>query len=359
MKFAVISLGSKSSLMVIEALKKYSPDVDDIHLKDIEVSLSSKGLSVLYNGKPLGKYDCIYAKGSFRYSPMLRAITLALSKDAYMPQKPETFTKGNDKIITYLSFQKEGVPMPTTYLATGESSKKILAKVHYPIIMKFPHGTQGKGVMFAESYAAASSMLDALLALKQPFLIQEYIETEGTDIRAFVVGDKVAAAYRRVARKGEKRANIHAGGTGEVCTLDAHTQKVAIKAAKAIGAEIAGVDILESVKGPVILEINVSPGLQGITSVTKIDVADKIAKFLFEKTKEFIESKTKTATTGIMKEITPGTEKEIITALDFRGERILLPEYITKETKFKEAEDLNIKVKKGKLIIEKFSDGHK
>ena len=85
----------------------------------------------------------------------------------------------------------------------------------YPIVLKFPHGTQGKGVMFAESFAAASSMLDALIALKQPFLIQEYIETGGVDVRAFVVGDKVVASMKRKAVRGEMRANIHAGGTGE------------------------------------------------------------------------------------------------------------------------------------------------
>ena len=106
--------------------------------------------------------------------------------------------------------------MPDTYVVSSiEAAKKILKQVKYPIILKFPHGTQGKGVMIADSFAAASSMLDTIESLKQPFLVQEYVETEGSDIRAFVVGDKVVAAYKRKAAIGEKRSNIHAGGKGE------------------------------------------------------------------------------------------------------------------------------------------------
>ena len=357
MRMAVISLGSKSSQMTIKAMQKYCHDVDDINLKDVEVTLSSKRRGVFYKGEPLEGYDCILAKGSFRYAPLLRAITLALEKTTYLPLKQSAFTIGHDKILTHLALQRNKIPMPETYLsATSESAKKILEKVNYPIIMKFPHGTQGKGVMYAESYAAASSMLDALSALNQPFLIQEYVETEGKDIRAIVVGDKVVASYMRESKQGEKRANIHAGGSGKAFEIDAYTKKIAVKAAKAVGAEICGVDMLESVKGPLVIEINLSPGLQGVTEATKINVADKIAKYLFEKTKSFKEIKKKTATSEIMREISSnGLGKEIITALDFRGERILLPEFVTKETKFKENEELIITVKKGKVSINQFA----
>jgi len=357
MRMAVISLGSVSSQMTIKAMKKYCHDVDDINLKDVEVTITSKGNGVLYKGESLEGYDCILAKGSFRYAPLLRAITLVSNKNAYMPLVPSAFTIGHDKILTHLALQKHGIPMPETYLsATSDSAKKILEKINYPIIMKFPHGTQGKGVMFAESYAAASSMLDALSALNQPFLIQEYVETDGQDVRAIVVGDKVVASYMRESADGEKRANIHAGGHGKAYEIDAHTKKIAVKAAQAVGADICGVDILESIKGPVVIEINLSPGLQGVTAATKIDVADKIAKFLYEKTKKFKDSTKKKATKDIMQEISSnGLGKEIITALDFRGERILLPEFVTKETKFKESDELVLTIKKGKISIEKFS----
>ena len=356
-----MSLGSKSSKWVVKALKKYIRTVDDLNIKDIEVTLSAKGMEILYKGKPLEKYDCIYAKGSFRYAPLLRAITSIASKDTYLPIEASAFTIAHDKMITQLALQQKGIPTPKTYLSsTPEAAKKVLEKAHYPIIMKFPQGTQGKGVMFADSFAAANSMLDALTALKQPFLIQEYVETGGVDVRAIIVGDQVVAAMKRKAEQGEKRANIHAGGKGTPCKLDPQAKKIAVDAAKAIGAEICAVDMLESVKGPLIIELNVSPGLQGITQATKIDVAAKIARFLHKKAKEFKELKKKTETTDILREISPvGPYKEILTTLDFRGERILLPKVATDETKFTDKDDLILKVRKDKLIIEKFELGKK
>ena len=361
LKAAVISLGSKSSKWVVKALKKYIRTVDDLNIKDIEVILSSKGMEVLYKGKPLEKYDCVYAKGSFRYAPLLRAITAILSKDTYLPISDSAFTLAHDKILTQLVLQQKGIPMPLTYLsATPEAAKKVLENAHYPIIMKFPSGTQGKGVMFADSFASANSMLDALTALKQPFLIQEYIETGGADIRVIVAGGQVIASMKRKAESGEKRANIHAGGKGEAYSLDVHSKKIAVDAAKAIGAEICAVDILESVKGPLVIELNVSPGLQGITEATKTDIAAKIARFLHKKAREFKESKKKIETKDILRELSStGTYKEILTSLDFRGERILLPKIVTDETKFTDKDELIVKVKNGKLILEKFDVGKK
>ena len=175
MKSAVISLGSKSSVMVIDAMKKYFDSVDNINLKNVEVNLSGGKPEVLYEGKPIEKYDCVYLKGSFRYVPLLRSIATALHGITIMPITPEAFTVGHDKLLTQLVIQQHKIPMPKTYLAsTTEAAKKILKKVNYPIIMKFPHGTGGKGVMFADSFASASSLLDALEALRQPFIIQEY-----------------------------------------------------------------------------------------------------------------------------------------------------------------------------------------
>ncbi|MBD3248943.1 RimK family alpha-L-glutamate ligase [Candidatus Woesearchaeota archaeon] len=356
---AVISLRSKSSKWTVKAMQNYFRTVDDIDARDIEVTLSPKKTQVLHKGKPLDKYDCILVKGSFRYAQILRAVTTIASENSYMPIQPSAFTIAHDKLLTHLKLQQKGIPAPTTYLtSTPEAAKKILETVNYPIIMKFPQGTQGKGVMFADSFASANSMLDALIALKQPFLIQEYVETGGADIRAIVVGDKVVAAMQRKAEMGEKRANIHAGGSGEAVELDPKTKKIAIDAAKALGADICAIDILESIKGPVVLEINISPGLQGITKATGIDVASKIAKFLRKKAEEYSTGKGKEASKEIMKELTPkGPGKEIITGLDFRGERILLPGYVTKETGFKEDDELVIRVNKGKLILEPFDIG--
>lgn len=357
-KGAVISLGSKSSLWVVEAMKKYFKTVDHLSLKDIEVTIGSKDkLELLYKNKPFPKYDCVYIKGSFRFAPILKSIATILEGTTYLPLTPQSYTIAHDKLLTQLELQKHKVPMPKTYITpTIDTAKELLKKINFPIVMKFPSGTQGKGVMFAESLSSATSLIDALDALNQPTILQEYIETAGVDTRAIVVGDNVVASMKRNAIKGEKRANIHAGGIGEACLLDMKTKKIAIKTAKAIGADICGVDILESVKGPVVLEVNVSPGLQGITAATKIDVADRIAYHLAQEAKKFKEKDKSKGASLIMEDIKAdnGEIKEVITALDFRGERILLPELVTNAGKFKEGEECTFEIKNGKVIVKRF-----
>lgn len=354
MNAAIISLGSKSSAMLAKAMEKYFDKVDMLDLREVEVNLS-KEMEVLYEGQPIKEYDCIYAKGSYKYEQLLRSIASSLYDKAYMPISPMAFSIAHDKIYTQLDIQQSNIPMPTTYLtATITGARNILKKVNYPIIMKFPQGTQGKGVMYADSFASASSILDALDRLKQPFLIQEYVETGGVDIRLIVVGDKVVAGMKRKAEIGEKRANIHAGGIGEAYLADAYTKKIAVQAAKSIGAEICAIDLLENIKGPVVIELNISPGLQGITEATNIDVSDKIAKYLFEKTKEKEDSKKKKQTKKIMKDINTAEGQDIITNLDFRGNRILLPELASKISKIKEDQEVCLTVNKDEIKIKKF-----
>ncbi len=360
MKAALISSGSVSSQWTLESMKKYFEVVDNISINETEVKMNTKELQVLYQGKALDNYDCIYAKGSFRYATLLRSITFAFHNKVYMPLKPNSFTIGHDKLLTHLALQYNKIPMPDTYLASSaESAKKILDAVNYPIVLKFPHGTQGKGVMFADSFASASSMLDALESLRQPFLIQEYVETSGVDLRAIVVGEKVVASMEREAVVGEKRANLHAGGKGEACVLDATTKKIAVNAAKAIGAEICAVDLLESHKGNQVIEINLSPGLQGITGATNIDVAGEIAKYLFKRTTEFKEKDKISEADKIIKGLDVskenGTTQQIVTNLDFRSDRILLPKLVTQITKFDENDEFIVKVKSGKVVVEKYS----
>ncbi len=348
MKAALISLGSISSRWTIDALKKHFDTVDHIDIQELEVSLGGKKGQVLYQGKPLPEYDCVYAKGSFRYATLLRAVTTLLQKNAYMPLKAASYTIGHDKVLTHLKFQEYNVPQPTTYLAsTADAGKKIIKKIPFPIVMKMPSGTHGKGVMLADSPESASSMIDALALLKQPFLIQEYIETDGKDYRIIVVGDQVAAAMKRIAAKGEKRANIHSGGRGEKAELDAKTTKIAIAAARAAGCDICAVDILPGIKEPLVLEVNLSPGLQGITKVTKINVAEIIAEFLYKQTKAFKEK----GKEAIIRELAP--EQEIHGPLDFRGNRILLPEVASMASKIKEDDEVVLKAKKGHIEIQK------
>jgi RimK family alpha-L-glutamate ligase len=360
MKAALISLGSTSSKWTLEAMRKYFDTVDVIDVRALEVKLGKKEVEILHENKPLGEYDCIYAKGSHRYAQILRAITATYSSKCYLPICPSAFTLGHNKLLTQLKLQQAGIPMPSTYLTpTTEAAKRLLENINYPIIMKFPEGSHGKGVMYADSFPSANSMLDALTTLNQPFIIQEYIETGGTDIRAFVIGDKVVAAMERKAAKEEKRANIHAGGSGEPIELDTHTKKLAVRAAQALNCDICGVDILQGVKGPVVIELNLSPGLQGITNSTKIDIADKIAKFLAKEASKRVKKKQDSVNTkdilmecGISAE--DNVSQEIITNLAIRGKRIVLPEMITNLTDFDEKNEVVIHAKKGKLTIDKF-----
>jgi ribosomal protein S6--L-glutamate ligase len=339
-------------------MKKYFDEIDDVRIKNIEVVMNGKVMEVLYEGKPLPHYDCIYAKGSFRYASVLRALTSVLCEETYFPLTPNSFTLGHDKLLTHLELQRHRIPTPRTYIVAskGDIVKEVLQQVSYPIVMKLPTGTQGKGVMFADSASSASSMLDTLLTLKQPFLIQEYIETGGVDIRAFVVGENVIACMKRKAVEGEKRANIHVGGKGEAYVASHQVKKLAVDTAKAVGAEICAVDILEGAKGHLVIEVNISPGLQGITAATKLDVASKIAKYLSDRTEKLMSSKKKTGAEKILQELGIDEEqgKPLITTLDVRSGRLLLPELVTSSTGFDDKTDVIIESKKDELRIKKF-----
>lgn len=354
MKAAIISLGSVSSKWTFEAMKHYFEEVDDIDLRQVEVDLGAKSPLVLYQGKPLGKYDCVYIKGSFRYIQILCSIAAVLEHKTYMPILPSAFTIGHDKLLTHLALQQHRIPMPETFISSNPAAaKQILEKLSYPIVMKFPAGTQGKGVMFAESYNSASSMLDALSALNQPVIIQQYIETGRSDIRAIVVGDTVAAAMERKAVEGERRANIHAGGKGAPVKLDYKTQELAVKTARVLGARICAVDILQSKKGPLVIEVNLSPGLQGIAEATKTDVADMISKYLYEAAKKYHGEAAQiqlglAANTGMSP-----YAKAILSEVKLNRGRIVLPEIVTGLSGLENGDDIVVSAEKNCIVVTK------
>lgn len=336
-------------------MKKYFEEVDELNLKKIEINFSGKTAETLYEGKPLPEYDCIFAKGSFRYAPLLQGISALREKRCYMPIHSSAFSIAHDKLLTQLMLQQHNVPMPRTYqAATAEAAKSIMKEMNFPIIMKFPQGTGGKGVVFAESYASASSVLDALTALRQPFILQEYVDTGGSDIRAIVIGDKVVAGMERKANVSEKRANVHSGGTGEAVELDDYTKKLAVKTAQAIKAEICGVDLLVGAKGPLVIEANIYPGLQGVTECTKIDVADAIAQHLFKKTTELREGEKNKASDKVMKDTGLDGTDCLITTLNFRATKVFLPDVIAKKAKLEEDADYEICARPGFVSLKKF-----
>lgn len=287
LKLGIISLGGKSAKAICEAGKEYFKEVDMLNIKDFEIQVNG-GLNVLYNGKKLPKYDCIYIRGSYKYALIARSITRALNQESYIPIKPNAYTIGHDKFLTLLELQKENITIPRThYAATTKVAKKILDNVDFPVIMKLSEGTHGKGVMIAESKKSALTILDLLEDFNKPYLIQEFVETKNTsDIRVIVYKNKVLASYKRVAVSGEIRANIHSGGTRESHLLTENEKQLAIKSANIISADLCGVDLLNS-DNPSVIEINLSPAIWNLSEVCDENIPKLIASELFEQTKKF------------------------------------------------------------------------
>jgi len=251
--------------------------------------------------------------------------------------------------------------MPMTYYAPKISeTKKFLKTLNYPIILKFPSGTHGKGVIFTESFASASSMIDALDVFKQPVLIQDYINIK-SDIRVIVVGNDIVASMKRTSPNEEVRANIHNGGTATPYKPSSEIKNMAISAAKIIGAEICAVDIIDSDYGPLILEINTSPGLQMITEVSKVNVAKEIVNYLFKKANERTSNITKNTSDKVIKDL--GINKmdenktnEFEVEAKVINNKIILPEFVTKISKIKKEETITIKIKDGEIKINKINE---
>src|SRR3990167_972000 len=353
MRLAIISLSSGSSQMIAEKAKAFFDEVDMLNIKRVEVHLGYKDKhQIIYEGKPIRDYDCVYCKGSYKYALLSRSVIAVLEDKCYTPLLPESYTLGHDKFLTLIELQKAGIEIPKTYLAgTVEEAKKLVANSHFPAIIKIPSGTHGKGVMFADSVESANSILDALEVFKQPYIIQEYVETGATDLRALVLGDHVVASMQRKASKGELRANIHAGGKGKKITLDPDTEYIAVKSANVINADICAIDILKGLRAYVI-EVNVSPGIQGLTEATKMDIAHKMAEFLYEKTKEYKAMRTHKDYKKVINELDE-KEDEFLANLSVKAGIIKLPESVTKATKFKPDDEVVIKVEKGKGVIKK------
>ena len=353
LKFGLISLGSKSSRMVLDEAKTFFHVADHIDLRKIEVKID-KTTTVLYDGEPLQDYDCLYIKGSFKYSTLLYALSEIYKDKCYIPIDPNAHIVAHNKFMTHLLLGSDSkIKMPSTYFTAKISETKAFLKtLNYPIIMKFPSGTHGKGVIFAESYSSASSMVDALDVFDQPVIIQDYMNIK-SDIRVIVAGKSVIGSMKRIAKADEVRANAHAGGDAEPFLVTPEIKHMSIEAAKKIKAEICAVDIIESDYGPQILEVNTSPGLQKITETTKKNIAKEIAKYLYERTSELRSVKDK----AMAKDMTGTLGIEEIGARDFEAEiivrngKIVLPEFASKMGEFFDGEDVLLRVDKNKIEI--------
>ena len=353
LKFGLISLKSISSKMLLEEAKKYFDIVDDIDIRKIEIKVDKK-TTVLYDGKPLEDYDCLYLKGSFRYSSLLYGLTEIYKDKCFIPINSNAHIIAHNKFMTHLFFsQNKELKMPGTYFAAKVSeTKQFLNTLNYPIILKFPSGTHGKGVIFAESYSSANSMIDALDVFKQPVLIQDYVNIR-SDIRIIVAGDKIIGSMKRIAAGDDIRANAHQGGSAVPFIATPTIKKMAIEAAQKLKAGICAVDIIESDYGPLILEVNTSPGLQKITQVTKKNIAGEMAQYLYNETKKIRIGKDKLRTKDVMSDLGVAEigSRDIEADLDVRNGKILMPEFAYKMSNFKQGENVTYRITKNKIEI--------
>lgn len=195
---------------------------------------------------------------------------------AYCLNGPIAIGRAQDKLRTLQLLCSKEIEIPRTGFAHSPLDTKDLIKIvgGAPLVVKLLEGTQGRGVVLAETNKAAESVINAFKSLKADIMVQEFIaESRGVDLRCFVIGDKVVASMERHAAKGEFRANIHLGGTGHNVKITPQERKIAVASAKAVGLKVAGVDIIRSDTGPKVLEINSSPGLEGVESTTGTDIA--------------------------------------------------------------------------------------
>lgn len=201
----------------------------------------------------------------------------------YSVNESIAITRSRDKLRAHQLLARKGVGMPiTSYAHSIDATDEIIQSVGgAPLIVKIIESTHGNGVVLAETNKAAESLINAFRSLNADFLVQEFIkESGGSDVRCFVVGDKVIAAMQRSAKEGEFRSNLHRGGSAEVTKLKPEERALAVRAAKVMGLDVAGVDLLRSAHGPLVIEVNSSPGLEGIEKATGKDVAGAIIKYI-------------------------------------------------------------------------------
>lgn len=288
MKIAILSANPNlySTSRLVEAAAKRGHEVEVINHKNIYISIAKNDPDLYIGERELNDIDAIIprigASVTFYGSSIIRQFEM---NGVFTTLSSLALVRSRDKLRSLQILTKADVGMPKTLFAKQANNVKRLIK-HIggtPVVIKLLESTQGKGVVLADSYNSASSIIDAFMGLDANIIIQEFIkEANSEDIRAFVINGKVVASMKRIGKKGDFRSNLHQGGRAEPVKLTRQEKAEAIKAAKALNLKIAGVDMLRSNRGPLILEVNSSPGLEGIEKATGKDVAGMIIKFIEE-----------------------------------------------------------------------------
>jgi len=277
-----------SNRRIIEAAERMGHEIEFLNIRQCYMKLDADTPEIHYRGgKILNDLDAVIP----RIRPSMTYYGCSLTRHfesigVMVLNRAEAIRQSRDKLFSLQLLLKNGVSIPTTGFANSPLDTNDLIKMvgGSPLIIKLLEGTQGKGVVLAETKKAAESVINAFKSLNAYILVQEFIkEANGKDIRCFVIDGKVVAAMQREAPPGEFRANIHLGGTASLIRVTAAEKKIAIKATKAMGLDVAGVDIIRSSKGPLLLEVNSSPGLEGIETATDMDIASYMIKSIEKK----------------------------------------------------------------------------
>lgn len=286
MKIAILSRQSKlySTQRLVAAAENRGHEVQVIDTLRCYMNIAAHKPSIHYKGKRLEMFDAVIprigASTTFYGTAVLRQCEMM---GMFPLNESVAISRSRDKLRSLQLLARKGIGLPITGFAYAPDDSQDLIRMvgGTPLVIKLLEGTQGMGVVLAETPKAAESVVEAFAGLKVNILVQEFIkEAEGADIRCLVVGGKVVASMKRQAKSGEFRSNLHRGGVSTGIKITPEERSIAVRAAQVMGLNVAGVDVLRSNHGPVVLEVNSSPGLEGIETTTNIDVADKIIDFI-------------------------------------------------------------------------------
>ncbi len=288
MKIAVLSRNKSlySTRRLLEAGAERGHEMHVIDILKCYMDITSANPVMWCRGEKLEGFDAVIPRiGASVTHYGLAVIRQFEMMGVYCLTESVALGRSRDKLRALQLLSRKGLGLPRTSFAYHVHNTRDLIKLvgGAPLVVKLCKGTQGRGVVLAETIKAAESVIEAFRELQAEFLVQEFIkEAGGSDIRALVIGSKVVAAMQRTASDGEFRSNLHRGGTARVVKLTPQERETAIKAARTMGLAVAGVDLLRSERGPLIMEVNSSPGLEGIEGATHKDVAGAIIRFVEE-----------------------------------------------------------------------------
>ncbi|CAN5387665.1 RimK family alpha-L-glutamate ligase [soil metagenome] len=282
MKLAILSRApqSYSTLRLRAAAEQRGHEVRVLNTLRFAIDLSGPEPDLQYRGKPLSDYDAIVPRIGSSITYFGTAVVRQFEQmDVYTPNTANGISNARDKLRATQILSRHNIAMPaTTFVRNRADVRGAIERVGgAPVVIKLLEGTQGIGVILAPEVKVAEAIIETLHSTNQNVLIQRFVsESRGRDIRALVVGDRVVAAMRRTAIGDEFRSNVHRGGMAEAVELPPGFEEAAVKSAQIMGLKVAGVDMLESDSGPLVMEVNSSPGLQGIETATRLDVAGAI-----------------------------------------------------------------------------------